>query len=109
MKPDKDLYGKLMHYRPRKIYQTYNTINRSYNILYMLCETELHRIQKRFGWHLTLKIVNESFITCTKYNNGKYSVTVTPKTNDGNGRGEITTITGNRAKIIYDRVKQYCK
>ena len=107
MNKEKDLYAKLLYYRPTKIYKTYNAINRSNNISYVLCEKEIRNIAGRFGYHITQKIVSESFVTCTKYVDGQYKVTVRPDNKDNHGESII--ITGTRARVVYDHAKKYCK
>ena len=82
------------------MYQTYNTINRSNNISYVL--KEFRYIPTNFGYHLI-----ETFVTCTKYIDGQYKVTVRPDNKDN--RGESITITGKRARAVYDHAKKYCK
>ena len=102
MGKEKDLYEKLLYRRPKKMYQTYNTINRSNNILYVL--KEIRYIPTNFGYYL---IHNETFVTCTKYVDGQYKVTV--KIGNKNTHEETITITGKRAHAVYDHAKKYCK
>ena len=107
MHKEKDMYGKLMYYRPKTIYQTYNTINRSNNISFVLCEKEIRHLTGPFGYHITLRTVSKNFVMCTKYIDGRYNVTVVLKTDKNDHSAESVTITGERAKQIYERAKQY--